>query len=50
MALAGILMGRSTDPALYSKARIIGWSGIAIALIGRVLLAFSGRRSQPKKP
>ena len=50
MALAGILMGRSTDPALYGKARIIGWTGIAIVLLARVFLAFGGRRNQPKKP
>lgn len=50
MALAGILMRRSTDPALYSKAGVIGWTGIAIVLLARVLLAFSGRRNQPKKP
>ena len=50
MALAGILMRRSTDPALNGKAGIIGWTGIAIVLLARVLLAFSGRRNQPKKP
>jgi ABC-type uncharacterized transport system permease subunit len=50
MGLAGILLRRSHDPALYSKAGIIGWSGIAIALIARILLAAGQRaRTQPKK-
>lgn len=43
MALAGILMRRSMDPVIYSKAGIVGWGGIAIALIARILLAIRQR-------
>jgi predicted MFS family arabinose efflux permease len=38
VAVAGILMRRSPNPALHGKASIIGWVGIAIILIGRIFL------------
>lgn len=51
MALAGIFMRSSVNPAIYGKAPIIGWSGIAIALIARILLGIKQRAGrQTKKP
>jgi ABC-type uncharacterized transport system permease subunit len=51
MALAGILMRRSVDPAIYSKAAIVGWSGIGLALIARILLGIRQRSgTKTKKP
>lgn len=51
MALAGILMRRSVDPMIYSKAGIVGWSGIGIALIARILLGIRQRLgTKTKKP
>lgn len=51
MALAGILMRRSVDPAIYSKAGIVGWSGIGIALVARILLGIKQRSgTKTKKP
>jgi ABC-type cobalamin transport system permease subunit len=50
MALAGIFMRRSMDPAIYAKAGIVGWSGIGIALIARILLGIRQRTgTQTKK-
>jgi hypothetical protein len=46
VAISGILMRRSHNPALNGKASIIGWIGIAIIVIGRIFLG----RKRPKSP
>lgn len=44
-ALAGILMVRSSDAALQTPGKVVGWTGIALLLIARI---FFSRRQQPK--
>lgn len=46
-ALAGILMRFLGGPSLQDAARIIGWGGIAILLIARIL--FGRRQKQDLK-
>jgi ABC-type uncharacterized transport system permease subunit len=42
-AVAGIFMKRSMDPAVHDKATIVGWAGIAVLLIARIVF-----RRKPK--
>jgi ABC-type uncharacterized transport system permease subunit len=42
-AVAGIFMKRSLDPTLHDKATLVGWAGIAMLLIARILF-----RRKPK--
>lgn len=49
MALAGILMRRSVDPSIFGKAGIVGWSGIGIAVIARILLGIKQRSGTKAK-
>jgi ABC-type cobalamin transport system permease subunit len=47
-AIVGILMKFRGGPSLQDAARILGWGGIGIMLIARIL--FGRRRSQPPTP
>jgi hypothetical protein len=46
ITIAGILLRRAGGPSLQTTGTIIGWSGIGIALIARIL--FGKRRTQPR--
>lgn len=48
-AVAGLLMMRSADISLRRPGQILGWSGIAILLIGRIFFSRK-RQPQPLKP
>lgn len=43
-AISGILLRRWGGPSTQTTANIVGWGGIAILLIARIVF---GRRSQP---
>jgi len=36
-AIGGIIMKRSADPAWHDKAAIVGWAGIALLLLARLV-------------
>lgn len=46
MILASFWMRRSIDPRIWSKASIVGWSGVAVVLVGRIFFA---RRPKPRE-
>jgi hypothetical protein len=47
-AIAGILMKFKGGPSLQDASRILGWGGIGLMLIARIV--FGRRRSQPPSP
>jgi hypothetical protein len=47
-AIAGILMKFKGGPSLQETSRILGWGGIAVMLIARIV--FGRRRPQPPSP
>lgn len=46
-AVSGIIMMRSSNVALQTPGKVLGWVGIALLVIARV---FFGRVQQPKPP
>lgn len=49
-ALVGILMMRSSDAALQTPGKVVGWTGIALLLISRIFFSRRQQRQQPKPP